>query len=681
MTQYADFMEILGWAVLHSLWQGALALGLVLAARRWAGPNRPHLAYLAGVLGLVATFGAFLATLAWYIGNAAPGTPNAVEGFMALTLSGGASLTPATAAAAPSAGFDWAATVPWLGLVWSVGFFALSLQCMYAWAKTRCYATIGLSEPASEWTQRFARLVERSGVSQSVRLKVSALVESPVTLGTLKPVVLVPAGFLSGFPPAEVEAILLHEIAHIRRHDFLVGLLQTAIRTTLYFNPAVRLMSRLVDEDREQACDDFAVATSGSSIDLAKGLAKLRLSLAPAPVMAANDAKGGPLMARLNRLVGRPVEARGLDRVTALGLSVVVIGATALASNSWAHPIKGEDSKNSYVLRDTVVMPEPPEPPAAPDFPATPVIPPVPPLPFSADEFEGGMEAFEERMEAWGESMEEWGEAFGEEMENNWGPAFEARMEAWAEEMEEWGASLEDQGEIFEDLDDMSDEELAEMGLTRDDVELAAEDFGLTVAEGVVTSLFGGAIDAEARAEIAKERAKLDLDRLEEVKSKLAAEMKDRRARDLAYAERDRAYAERDKLYAERDRKRALRDAERAERDRLRAERDVRREAERAAHMAENAFDAKEVSETLLNMLKRDDIIDADANGYVFKSSPEWTKVNGKRLSAPIHKQYRAYLEAENMGEDADLGLEVTRRKVELELRDGKSTTRVTMNE
>ena len=739
MTDFSSILEPLGLAVLHSLWQGALALVLVLGLRRLAGPSRPHLACLAGTVGLLATFGAFLVTLTLAIGsNPAPATliPGGLGVGEPLALLEGGGLV--AAGAAEAGAFAWRAALPWLGAVWAVGFFLLSLQCMYAWAKTRCYTTIGLSVPEGDWTARFARLVERSGVRTDIRLRVSALVESPVTLGTLKPLVLVPGGFLTGFPPEQVEAILLHEIAHIRRHDFIFGLIQTAIRTTLYFNPAVRIMSRLVDEDREQACDDFAVAQSGRPLDLAKGLAALRLSLAPSPVMAANGSRSGPLMARLQRITGQRAEVRGLDRLTAAGLGLIMVGAVAFAPNSFAHPHWWDRSDKN--MDEEVVVPEAPEAPkmpeipniptfavpAMPAIPGMPEIPAMPAMPFQTPGAYAGLD-FEGAMEAWGEDMEDWGHQLEHALEGEWAPELEARMEAWAEnfeaniepqieawaenfeanvepqieawaeKMEAWGESIEADGEHIEYFDDMSDEELAEIGLSRSDVELAAEDFGLSVAEGVVGSMLAGGLEDKARAEIAAERAALDQKRLATVKNKMAAEMtrrhvqdrtteardRARATRDEAYAKRDKAYADRDARRAERDRLRAERDAERAERDAERALRRAEREADRRAHkeMEENAFEAGDVSRALLRKLRADGLIDADTDRYTFKSSKSWTKVDGKRISDDKHDAYRAYLVAENMPSSANIGIEKKRDRLELEMRDGSNVTRITMTD
>ena len=701
MTDYSHILEPLGWAVLHSLWQGALTLLLVLALRRLAGPSRPGLACLAGTVGLIATFGAFLVTLLLAAEGLdpspaapIPGTLGAVAPSVLVGPGAGGTVS------AGSGGLAWQAAMPWLGALWAVGFFVLSLQCMYAWARTRCYATLGLSAPEGDWTARFERLVDRAGVRTDIRLRVSALVDSPVTLGTLKPLVLVPAGFLSGFPPEQVEAILLHEIAHIRRNDFVFGLLQTAIRTTLYFNPAVRVMSRLVDEDRELACDDFAVAQSGRPLDLAKGLAALRLSLAPSPVMAANGRRSGPLMTRLKRITGQADEVRGLDRLTAAGLGLALVGAVVFAPTSVAHP-HWWDRKSDTVDEEVVVPPAPPELPAMPSDIPVPAVPALPEMMFNPFD-EASTAEFEARMEAWGETMEEWGEDYAEKMENAFGHDFETRMEAWGEKMEAWGEKLEAQGDKLEELQDMSDAELAELGIDRHDVDIAAEAWGLTIAESVVGGILPGVLAGEATSEIAKERSALDAEAIARVDKILRD--RDGEPNGFAFGWSDegsaaaKAAAARAEMLAERNARRAERNAERAERNAERAERNAARAAERAKRKAleshdDDSFrmtlegdysgeilDAAVVAEELHSMLKDDGIIPRNADGYVFKSSPKKLRVNGKVQPGTIHKRYRDYLVEQNLATDADFGIEITEHRIEFEIRDSDSNTRISMN-
>src|SRR5262249_61512628 len=150
-----------------------------------------------------------------------------------------------------------------------------------------------------------ARLRSRLRVARPVLLLQSAAVAVPTALGTLQPVILLPFSALTGLTTEALEAILAHELAHIRRRDYLVNLLQTAVETLLFYHPAVWWISRRLRIERENCCDDLAVEVTGNARAYARalvGLEQIR-SARPAFAVAAN---GGTTLARLARLLPAP---------------------------------------------------------------------------------------------------------------------------------------------------------------------------------------------------------------------------------------------------------------------------------------------------------------------------------------------------------------------------------------
>src|SRR5207245_639661 len=133
----------------------------------------------------------------------------------------------------------------------------------------------------------------------------SALVEVPTLIGCLRPVVLLPASTLAGLSPAQLEALLAHELAHVRRLDYLVNLGQTTAETLLFYHPAVWWVSHRMRVEREHCCDDAAVAVCGDAVGYARALAELEGRRTLAPVLAV-AADGGSLWSRVARLVGGP---------------------------------------------------------------------------------------------------------------------------------------------------------------------------------------------------------------------------------------------------------------------------------------------------------------------------------------------------------------------------------------
>jgi uncharacterized protein (TIGR03435 family) len=131
----------------------------------------------------------------------------------------------------------------------------------------------------------------------------STVAEVPAVIGWLRPYILLPISALTGLGESELQAIIAHELAHVKRYDYLVNLLQNAIETLLFYHPAVWWLSGGIREERERCCDDLAVALCGDPILYAEALARLEeMRGIPEPALAAT---GGDLLARIRRLTGK----------------------------------------------------------------------------------------------------------------------------------------------------------------------------------------------------------------------------------------------------------------------------------------------------------------------------------------------------------------------------------------
>lgn len=340
MTQIFDS---LGWALLHSLWQGGLAMLAVIAFRAITKNSAPSLRYNFQILSLFGCFAAFLVTFGIYqSGGEAPASfrnlsaAETVSQASALLTGSPDSLQVTTQSLSLSA----AASAPLLGVLWCLGFAFMAMRYLTAYIITQKLRSTGLTEVSVSWQNRFRTLVLNTGVSETVKIFISEHVSGPSTIGFIKPVVLVPAGFLMGLPRDQVEAILLHELAHIRRYDYLVNLFQTAIKTVLFFHPAVHYISKRIDIDREHACDDFAVAQSRNPQALVRGLAALRLHASGQGFAMAADGGDTPLMDRLKRLVGSAEYQRRPEHLLMPLLATFLIGGVYLSTTSAAnaHP-------------------------------------------------------------------------------------------------------------------------------------------------------------------------------------------------------------------------------------------------------------------------------------------------------------------------------------------------------
>src|SRR6185436_14777243 len=187
------------------------------------------------------------------------------------------------------------------------------LRLLTGWLWVQRLRTHGVSAADETCRRMTARLSRRLHIRRAITLLESTLVDVPTVIGFLKPVVLLPASVLGGLTPQQLEAILAHELAHIRRHDYLVNLLQTLVETVLFYHPAVWWVSRRIRIERENCCDDLAVSLCGDPVAYATALADLEaLRSDPAPDHhIAMAATGGSLLMRVRRLLGAPASHTG----------------------------------------------------------------------------------------------------------------------------------------------------------------------------------------------------------------------------------------------------------------------------------------------------------------------------------------------------------------------------------
>ena len=339
-------IQICGWTLLHSLWQGALVAAIHAALRGSVrrGPAR----YALGLAALLALALAPLWT-AWRLALALTATavaPLAIQ-------SGATAATLPVAATGLDIGAVLNATLPWLVLAWWLGVSLQALRALREWRRLR--ALLRQAVPLPAWQKRFAGLCRRLGIRGDVRLLGSGVSITPIVIGWLRPVVLLPLAVASGFPPAEVELILAHELAHIRRLDPLLNLLQVALETLLFYHPAVHWISRDVRREREVCCDALAVAVSGDARrDYLAALLRLEQAQTPALALAAN---GGVLLDRAQLIAGRAEPPRGASAAMRVALPLMILLAAAVALQ-WPHDHRLAQA--GMVVR--AGMPAPPRP-------------------------------------------------------------------------------------------------------------------------------------------------------------------------------------------------------------------------------------------------------------------------------------------------------------------------------
>jgi beta-lactamase regulating signal transducer with metallopeptidase domain len=229
--------------------------------------------------------------------------------------------------------------LPTLILIWIAGVSLLSLRLLTGWIWVQRLRAHGNAPAAEAWQQMATRLSRRLHISRAITLLESTLVDVPTVIGWLKPVVLLPASAVAALSPQQLEAILAHELAHIRRHDYLVNLLQTLVETLLFYHPAVWWLSRRIRIERENCCDDLAVSLCGDPVAYASALAdleSLRSETAPTHHIAM-AATGGSLLHRIRRLLGAPSSHSGRGPAWLAGsVALLLIGGIALGADGLA---------------------------------------------------------------------------------------------------------------------------------------------------------------------------------------------------------------------------------------------------------------------------------------------------------------------------------------------------------
>jgi beta-lactamase regulating signal transducer with metallopeptidase domain len=391
-------MESLGWVLLHFLWEGAavaVVLFLVLTVLRRVSANARYLISCFALL-MTATLPAITWTLLpepltrfhegatkpvalapselqnWTVSNS-EGNGVVLESFGIETpYDAGVSLTPPAVSSNGNLPQKVASIleqlkhwlrpwIPFLTCAWLAGVLILSTRLLFTWIRVQRLQQRGVQSPRPEHQALLQRLASRLKISRTVRLLESIVVEVPTVIGWLKPVILLPVASVNSLTVPQLEAILAHELAHIRRADYAVNLVQSLIETLLFYHPAVWWMSARIRQEREHCCDDLATSISGDAASYVAALVRME-ELRCEPRSVAVAARGGDLLTRAKRLLvpSAPdrLAPRWLTGVFAMAIAAMIV-CVPLLKTSQAEPATAQDAQTT--LGNT------PEPTAAAD--------------------------------------------------------------------------------------------------------------------------------------------------------------------------------------------------------------------------------------------------------------------------------------------------------------------------
>lgn len=588
------FVEALGYTVLHSLWQAGLIAALFYLATALLNERRARTKYAFANFALLLIVVSSVLTFNYYYQSAyiidAPslividmvnGVPNVVN------LSG----------QDMSAGNSWwgylQPYLPQVVLVWVFGVMLFSLRFLGGLLYLQ-FVKYNYVEPlAQKWQDLTYQLAQELDIHNKITVFQSALVTTPQVVGYFKPIILFPIGAINLLTTSQVEIILAHELAHIRRHDFLFNILQSIVEILYYFNPAVWLLSRTIRAEREKCCDDVALQVCHDPLAYAKALLALQeLRLNPSSLVVSALGQGkSELLLRVQRILS-PYSSSKSNAMEKCFLSILIIVFLSLGNvvstqgNAPTHEdgiVIADDSvittPRDTVPEDKFFFPVPPPPPAAPLPPPPPTAPnemlpptaPSPPTPPSVEQ------------EAWKEEIN----AIMEEQR--------AEQESYLQEQESIRRAYLEEQKILQEERLLVEEE---------------------------------------QRELLREQRAMEQDRQEMIREE----------------QRERQAAIREEMMVKREEMRERAAEMRVHAAEMRAENRQRMEEQRE-RMEEERVRMKEKSDRQLQkfgeQLLKDGLI-SDPNNYKFQLSKKKLIVNGKRQSESLLNKYLQAYEAKN---------------------------------
>jgi beta-lactamase regulating signal transducer with metallopeptidase domain len=351
--------------LLHSIWQCAAVAVLLAGALALLRGSSSNVRYVAACCAMALMLLLPSATV-WKFLSSTPGAQvedasevTGASGEFVVGPSPGGRLnekpvTPSAGSLQPARGGSPAERaahlLPWLTLVWLAGVMLLSMRTLGGLVLAHRMKLRGARPVSGLWRERAAEIARQLSVSGPVKVLESSLVSVPTAVGWLRPAILLPASAFTGLTPQQLEAVLAHELAHVRRHDYLVNVLQNGVEILLFYHPAVWWVSRQIRAEREHVCDDMAVGVTGDALTYARALTRIERLRNTAPRLAI-AADGGSLRSRVSRLVEGPPRPRHLSGLL-VGLFLTVVTLTTLVCAQ-------------AVLSKKQVGKSPPRPPAA----------------------------------------------------------------------------------------------------------------------------------------------------------------------------------------------------------------------------------------------------------------------------------------------------------------------------
>lgn len=350
--QFQPLINAIGWTILHSIWQALLLFcGLKLLLKAIPS-NRASLRYNISLL--------FLATQTLWAGITFYNQWHSIDTTItsSITIENATGTTQTIDIAPPTIlftqilnGID--ANMSIIVQLYIVGIILLLGRMLYSFHSINKVRNAGINSLTSIYNELLTKCKMQLGINKNVLLSITEKVDTPMIIGTLKPIILLPLASINNLTTEQLETIILHELAHIKRNDYLVNIIQVIIETIFFYNPFVWLMSRDIRHEREYCCDDIVTHYSNAKLDYAQALATLNTIKQQSSLSMAATGHKHTLLNRIKRIVEmnkNPINRTQLTIVTLMLFGI--LSATMLSPKLMAQS-KGGDNDHKTETKDS----------------------------------------------------------------------------------------------------------------------------------------------------------------------------------------------------------------------------------------------------------------------------------------------------------------------------------------
>ncbi|QPH39292.1 M56 family metallopeptidase [Pedobacter endophyticus] len=345
-TLIQQFIRAFGWSILNSLWQSAIIYGvlfiILLSLPKLAAKYKHNLAFASIILMFAGFAYNFVKQMSWSI----PKQSAMINAENLQVYQYFNNLPPSFSSKAEQ-------YFPVVVLFYIIGILLQLFVIVKGYDKLAKLKRDNLSAIPASWQAIFENVTAKLKLNKAIRFQLSSIVNVPLVIGFLKPVVLFPVALVNQLDSDQVEAILIHELSHIRRNDFLLNLIKTSIETLLFYNPFVWMAGRFIHIEREHACDDLVLKITGKPLNYAHALLKLELlkdKNSPAYALAATG-KTQNLYQRIKRITNMKTNYLNAKQQ----MAALTLGVACLFSIAWINPAEKKKETQKTVKHELIL--------------------------------------------------------------------------------------------------------------------------------------------------------------------------------------------------------------------------------------------------------------------------------------------------------------------------------------